>query len=165
MPGPVRGLPVLPGDPGPLLADVAAQQRSAGGEASGDADRGVTGEGSDLDRRPGLGELREQGHEGALLGSDLQAGLGREQVRGLVGQLPQDSVRRAAVRGEIRVEMKADLLGAPRHGDNGIGMTLCSRDRGAYYLVSRSFLYDSRSPRRGARGRVGGLAAVRSNTV
>jgi len=27
------------------------------------------------------------------------------------------------VRGEIRVEMKADLLGAPRHGDNGIGMT------------------------------------------
>ena len=46
---------------------------------------------------------------------DLQAGLGREQVLGLVSQFSQNGVRRAAVRGEIRVEMKADLLGTPAH--------------------------------------------------
>src|SRR5271165_4106347 len=111
-----RLLPVLPGYRGPLLADVAAQQRSAGRESAGDANRGVTGEGPDLDRRGDPGELREQGHEGALFGSDLQARLVRVQLSGLVGQLPQDGVGRAAVRGEVRVEVEADLLGAPRHG-------------------------------------------------
>ena len=40
----------------------------------------------------------------------------REQVRRLVRQFPQDGVRRAAVRGEVRVEMKADLLAALCHG-------------------------------------------------
>ncbi len=38
-----------------------------------------------------------------------------KQVGGLVRQLPEDGVRRAAVRGEIRVEMEADLLATPRH--------------------------------------------------
>jgi hypothetical protein len=32
--------------------------------------------------------------------------------------------------------MEADLLGTPRHGDNRIGMTSCSRDRRAHYRFS-----------------------------
>jgi branched-chain amino acid transport system ATP-binding protein len=109
-------LPVLPGHRGPFLADVAAQQAPARGQPAGDADGGVAGEGADLDRRDGPGQLGQQRHEGALLGRDGQAHLGREQLHRLVGQFPQDRVRRAAVRGEVRVEVKADLLGTLRHG-------------------------------------------------
>jgi LacI family transcriptional regulator len=111
-----RLLPVLPGYRGPLLVDVTAKQPSAVRQPAGDADRGVPGEGADLDGRRGPGELGQQGHERPLLGGDGQTGLVREQVSGLVRQLPEDRVRRAAVRGEVRVEVKADLLGAPRHG-------------------------------------------------
>jgi LacI family transcriptional regulator len=111
-----RLLPVLPGHRGPLLVDVTAQQPSAVRQPAGDADRGVPGEGADLDGRRGPGELGQQGHERPLLGGDGQAHLVGEQVRGLVRQLPEDGVRRAAVRGEVRVEVETDLLGAPRHG-------------------------------------------------
>src|SRR5579859_632517 len=69
--------------------------------------------------------------------------------------------------------MEADLLGAPRHGDNGIATTSCSRDRHAHYQVSRSFLYDShrvagswRMEGRGVRGpRKGGAAEGRGRGV
>jgi LacI family transcriptional regulator len=111
-----RLLPVLPGHRGPLLVDVTAQQPSAVRQPAGDADRGVPGERADLDGRRGPGELGQQGHERPLLGGDGQAHLVREQVSGLVRQLPEDGVRRAAVRGQVRVEVEADLLGAPRHG-------------------------------------------------
>ena len=109
-------LPVLPGHRGPFLTDVAAQQPSARGQPAGDADGGITREGADLDRRGGACDLGQQRHERTLLRGDRQVGLVREQVRGLVRQLPEDGVRRTAVRGEVRVEVKADLLGAPRHG-------------------------------------------------
>jgi LacI family transcriptional regulator len=111
-----RLLPVLPGYRGPLLVNVAAKQPSAVRQPAGDADRGVPGEGADLDGRRGPGDLGQQGHERSLLGGDGQTGLVREQVSGLVRQVPEDRVRRAAVRGEVRVEVEADLLGAPRHG-------------------------------------------------
>jgi branched-chain amino acid transport system ATP-binding protein len=110
-----RLLPVLLRDRGPLRVDVAADQVPVRGEPAGDADGGVTGEGADLDPGGRAGQLGQQGHERALLGRDLQAGLGREQVLRLVSQLSQNGVRRAAVRGEIRVEMEADLLGSPAH--------------------------------------------------
>jgi LacI family transcriptional regulator len=110
-----RLLPVLPGYRGPLLVDVTAHQPSAVRQPPGNADRGVPGEGADLDGRRGPGDLGQQGHERPLLGGDGQVGLVREQVSGLVRQLPEDGVRRAAVRGEIGVEVEADLLGAPRH--------------------------------------------------
>jgi hypothetical protein len=58
----------------------------------------------------------QQRHERALLRRDGQAHLGREQLHRLVRQLAQDRVRRAAVRGEVRVEVEADLLGTLRHG-------------------------------------------------
>jgi branched-chain amino acid transport system ATP-binding protein len=45
-----RLLPVLPGHRGPFLVDVAADQLPARAEPPGDADRGVAGEGPDLDR-------------------------------------------------------------------------------------------------------------------
>ena len=41
--------PVLAGDRGPLLADVAADQRAVGAEAASDAERRVAGERADLD--------------------------------------------------------------------------------------------------------------------
>jgi LacI family transcriptional regulator len=110
-----RLLPVLPGYRGPLGVDVTAQQPSAVRQPAGDADRGVPGKGADLERRSGPGDLGQQGHERPLLGGDSQTGLIGEQVSGLVRQLPENGVRRAAVRGEIRVEVEADLLAAPRH--------------------------------------------------
>ena len=114
--GQARLLPVLPGHRGPLLADVATEQVSPGGQATSNADRGVAGEGADLDGGDGPGQLGQQRHERALLGRDGQAHLGREQLHRLVRQLAQDRVRRAGVRGEVRVEMEADLLGTLRHG-------------------------------------------------
>jgi ABC-type branched-subunit amino acid transport system ATPase component len=114
--GQARLLPVLPGHRGPFVVDVAADQPASGGQPAGDADRGVAGEGTDLDRSGGAGDLGHQRHESALLWRDRQAGLVREQVGGLVRQLPQDRVRRAAMRVEVRVEMKTDLLTALRHG-------------------------------------------------
>jgi LacI family transcriptional regulator len=110
-----RLLPVLPGHRGPLLVDVAAHQPSAVRQPPGNADRGVPGEGADLDGRRGPGDLGQQGHERPLLGGDSQVGLVRELLSGLVRQLPEDGVRRAAVRAEIGVEVEADLLGTPRH--------------------------------------------------
>jgi LacI family transcriptional regulator len=110
-----RFLPVLPGYRGPFLVDVTAHQPSAVRQPPGNADRGVPGEGADFDGRRGLGDLGQQGHERPLLGGDSQVGLVREQVSGLVRQLPEDGVRRAAVRAEIGVEVEADLLGTPRH--------------------------------------------------
>ena len=56
---------------GPLLADVAAQEAAAVGQAPGDADRGVAGERADLDREAGVDEPGQQRHERALLGRDL----------------------------------------------------------------------------------------------
>jgi LacI family transcriptional regulator len=110
-----RLLPVLPGHRGPLLVDVTAQQASAVRQPPGNADRGVPGEGADLDGGRGPGDLGQQGHERPLLGGDGQVGLVRELLSGLVRQLPEDGVRRAAVRGEVGVEVEADLLGTPRH--------------------------------------------------
>src|SRR6266581_4088027 len=114
--GQARLLPVLPGHRRPLLADIAAQQMPARGHAAGNADGGVAGERADFDRRDGAGQLGQQRHERALLGRDGQAHLGREQLYRLDRELSQHSVRRAAVRGQVRVEVKADLLGALRHG-------------------------------------------------
>jgi LacI family transcriptional regulator len=111
-----RLLPVLPGYRGPLLVDVTANQPSAVRQPAGNADRGVPGKGADLDGRRGPGELSEQRHERPLLGGDGQTGLVGEQISGLVRQFPEDGVRRAAVRSEIRVEVETDLLAAPRHG-------------------------------------------------
>jgi LacI family transcriptional regulator len=110
-----RLLPVLPGHRGPLLVDVTAHQPSAVRQPPGNANRGVPGEGADLDGRRGPGDLGQQGHERPLLGGDGQVGLVRELLSGLVRQLPEDGVRRAAVRAEIGVEVEADLLGTPRH--------------------------------------------------
>ena len=58
---------------GPLLAHVAAQQRAAGGQATGDAQRRVPGEGADLDGAAGADQPGEQCEQLALIGSDLHA--------------------------------------------------------------------------------------------
>ena len=60
---------------GPFVADVAAPELAIGGQGLGDAERGVAGEGADLDGAPGADRAGEQGHLLALVGRDLHAGL------------------------------------------------------------------------------------------
>ena len=110
-------LPVLARDRRPLLADVAAQQPPAGAEPAGDADGRVAGEGAHLDPGTGAAEPGEQRQQRAHLGRHLKGDLTGETLRRLGGQLPQHRVRRGAVRRQVRVQVEADLLAAPRHGN------------------------------------------------
>ena len=66
--------PVPAGDVGPLGGDVAAQQAPAGGERTGDGERGEAGEGAHLDgeRRTHRGD--QHGEERRLVGRHLHPG-------------------------------------------------------------------------------------------
>ena len=96
-------LPVLPGDGGPLLVDVAAQERAVVRQATGDADRRVPGERPDLDRVPGADEARQQCHERPLLGSDLHHRDAAERL-GLGDEVPLHVVERRRVGDEVIVD-------------------------------------------------------------
>jgi hypothetical protein len=111
-------LPVLAGDRRPLLADVAGQQVAAGAERAGDADGRIAGKGPYLDAAPGPAEPGEQRQQRPHLRGHLQGDLVRIALRRLGGQLPEDRVRRGAVCRQVRVEVEADLLAAPRHPTN-----------------------------------------------
>ena len=63
-----------PRDLGPVLAHVAAPELAVGRQRLGDAERGVTGEGADLDRAPGADRPGQQADLLALMGRDLHAG-------------------------------------------------------------------------------------------
>ena len=71
-----------------------------GGEAAGDADRGVPGEGADLHGAAGADEAGEQGEQRALVGADLHAGDAAELGRASL-ELDQHVVGRGRPLGDV----------------------------------------------------------------
>jgi len=111
-----RLLPVGARQRRPLLVDVAAQQRPAVGQAAGQAQCGVAGEGADLDHLAGAHEAGQHRHERALLRADLEDHPVREAGGGLRDQVAQQRVRRAGVGDQILVQVRAQVLGSGGHG-------------------------------------------------
>ena len=64
-------LEVAARDRRPLLAHVAGDEHAVVGQAAGDADRRVAGEGAELERPAGADRPHQQGHHRPLLGRDL----------------------------------------------------------------------------------------------
>ena len=128
--GDAGALPRAPGDRGPLLGHVAAQQPAVGGEPARDAQRRVAGERADLDRRARAEQPREHREERALLGRDLHARDRAERAR-LVDQRELHRVGRRAVPDEVRRR-------APRVRRNDLGATRASAIAGSYRRDSRT---------------------------
>src|ERR1017187_554741 len=105
-------LPVGRRQRGPVRIDIAADQPPSLGQAAGQADRGIPGEGADLNRLARADQTAQQGHERALLRADLQDYAVGETPRRLLGQVPQQRVRRAAVRDDVLMDSGADMLGS-----------------------------------------------------
>ena len=108
-------LPVSPCDRRPLLADVAAEQPPAVGQAAGQADRRVAGEGTDLDGVGDTGDPGQQGHEGALLRADLHDGRGREPPGCLIRELTEHRIGRGTVGEQVGMQLRAEFPGSARH--------------------------------------------------
>ena len=100
-----RLLEVAARDARPLLVHVAADQLPVVGQAAGDADRGVAGEGAELQRPAGADRPHQEGHQRPLLGSDLHD-RDPAQLGGLGGQPPQQLVLARAVLDHVAVQLR-----------------------------------------------------------
>ena len=106
--------PGLAGDRRVLLADVAAQQVTARGQAPGDADRREPGERADLDGLAGADEAGQQRQQRALVGADLHAGGPAELGRAGL-QLQQHLVGGARALGDVGGDRRGRTLSRSGH--------------------------------------------------
>ena len=106
-PGP---LPVAARHRGPFFADVAGEQGAVVGEAAGQADRRIPGEGADFDDVACPDELGEQGEEQSLFGGDLHADVVGEEPFGFRGQVGQHFVDGGAVRDQVGVQFRTEVF-------------------------------------------------------
>jgi hypothetical protein len=97
-----------------LVADIAGQHAHVVGQGECHGECAVAGESADLDRAPRAEQLDQQGHELALIGGDLHAGMRMRSRR-----FAQRCLRRVLAQrmGEhVLEEVVVDLQGAQGHG-------------------------------------------------
>ena len=109
-----RLLEVAARDARPLLVHVAADQLAVVGQAAGDADRRVAGEGAELQRAAGADRPHQEGHQRPLLGGDLHD-RDPAQLGGLGGQPPQQLILARAVLDHVAVQLRGQDRELVRH--------------------------------------------------
>ena len=89
---------------GPFFIDIDAKEASLGGQATGDADRAVTGEGADFHGRAHLEHGCQQRQERALFAADEHLA-DRAKLLGLRPQIIEDRIgSSASMRCDIRTK-------------------------------------------------------------